>query len=238
MGLTHIICLDVETTGQSPRSADMVELAACVWRIGDAKPADRKYYFFGLDKARWCPVTWDEFWNNPDKGKDGKSPVKRLRERLRDDQVPTTPLGQAAVDFTVWAREWHDRTDGKLIVLTDTSGFDYAFVTDMLARVVALPSDLENTALPLSLNYLFGKYQPVRDINSWYMGLGGSLQKWGCRDRMAAQLGVDWPAWVLAWEHDHNPQNDAASIAAKAVYVLSLGLEESRAPKKARVAKE
>ena len=227
--LTHILCLDVETTGQSPRTSDMLELAACVWEIGSQAPKDRKYYFFGFEDVKWCPVTWDEFWNNQDKGKDGKTPVQRLRERIRDDGVKATTIGEAAVDFMLWAREWYKRTDGKIIVLTDTSGFDYAFVSDMLARIVALPDKAEDKTLPLSLSYLMGKYQPVRDINSWYLGMGGTLQKYGARDLMVARLDIEWPDWVLKWDHDHNPQNDCAGIAAKAAYVLSLEQEKQPA---------
>lgn len=232
-GLTHIMCFDVETTGQNVHTSEILELAATVWKIGDKSPLSQLYYWFGTPK-KWCPKTREEFWDNPDKGENGLTPYEALKSRLYTTDIEPTSEALAAVKLTAWAREWYKKTDGGIIVLTDTSGFDYQFITDLLSLVDHMPTALDSDGLspPLSLSYLFGKYQPVRDINSWYLGMGGTMQKWGSRDRMLARLGVEFPEWVAAYEH--NPQNDANSIAAMASFILSLEEKPAQSNKRQR----
>lgn len=240
--ITHVMSFDVEALGQTPRSSGMVELAVVVWRVGADEPADTKYFFFGTDAER-CPRTWLEFWDNKEQTKSDETPWQRLNKRLARENPQKWSLVDAALELTVWAHQWYKRTDGKIIVITDTPGFDYQFISDMLACVKQLPAAItdenEKAQLPFSLNYLFGKYQPVCDINSFYKGVGGVLCKSGARDRMIERLAVDKPQWLVDVEegYDHNPLNDAKAIAGRAAFYLSLGAEETPAKKKAKTAK-
>ena len=221
-GITHIMCFDVEANAQSPESGCMEELAVCVWKIGEHSMEDELYFLFDSTNGGYCPVTMEEFWDNPAKGKDGKTPAQLRDARTVAEKTEYIDLVDAAEKLTCWAREWYKSTEGKIIVLTDTSGFDYQFISHMLACLGVMPESLKGTgSLPLSLNYLFGKYQPVRDINSWYMGMGGSLQKYGARDLMMERLRIKFPDWVKEYEHDHDPRNDCRSIAAMASFILS-----------------
>ena len=215
--LTHIMAFDVESSGQNPRKFYMVELAVVVWELGKTEPVDSLNFYFGLD-GWWDERTKKEFWHNVAKGSDGKTPMQVLRERLCKEKTPITPEAQAAVRLTSWAREWFKKTDGKIMCVTDTPGFDYQFITHMLACIEELPGGMQP---PSSMNYLFGKYEPVCDINSFYKGIGGTLQKWGARDKMHEKFSVKYPDWVTKHEHNHDPRSDARSIAAKAVYILS-----------------
>jgi len=124
-----------------------------------------------------------------------------------------------------------------MIFITDTPGFDYQFISDMLGRLKELPEEMQSGGTaPYSLNYLFGKYQPVCDINSFYKGVGGVLCKHGSRDRMMDQLNVQRPQWLVDVEdaYDHNPLNDAKAIAGRAAFYLSLTARDVAARKKAK----
>jgi len=225
---THVMSFDVEALGQTPRVSGMVELAACVWKIGEDHLSDSKYFFFGTD-ARRCPRTWDEFWNNREKSSTNETPWDNLQVRLQLEKLYKYMLGEAAAELVAWAREWYQRTDGLIIVITDTPGFDYQFISDMLACLETMPGSLSSSeesgaSPPYSLNYLFGKYQPVCDINSFYKGQGGVLCKWGARRGMEEKLAVQKPKWLLYYEdaYDHNPVNDACAIAARAAFYLGI----------------
>ena len=228
--LTHVLAFDVEASGQTPLTGDLLEFAGCLWEIGAKSPAAEIHFVLTINPEKRCHRTFEEFWNNPEKGKDGKSPLELWRARIKAENLtPTDPL-EAAVKLVAWARKIYDEHDGRVAIITDTSGFDWSFMSDLLARVKKLPEGPEEgNNLPLSLNYLFGKkYQPVRDMNSFYMGAGGSFQKWGARDCMLEKLAFEFPDWVKAFEHDHDPRNDARSIAVMASYVLSLGREANK----------
>lgn len=218
-GITHIMAFDVETSGQNPRNFDLVELAGTLWKLGEKEPVSELHFFFGLNK-RWCARTMEEFWNNPEKGFEGKTPMRAMRDRLCSEKTPVTGEGEAAMRLTTWAREAYRAFDGKIMCITDTPGFDYQFITHLLACIKEMPGGTDEQP-PSSLNYLFGKYQPVCDINSFYKGFGGSLQKWGARDKMIEKLSIEYPEWVTAYEHNHDPRSDARSIAAKLSYLFS-----------------
>lgn len=223
-GITHVLVFDVETSGQNPRFFDLVEIAATIWELGAKEPTCELHFFFGLNK-RWCVRTMEEFWNNPEKGVDGKTPMKAMRDRLCAEKTPVASEGEAAMRLTTWARDAYRVFGGKIMVVTDTPGFDYQFITHLLACIQELPGGT-NEQPPSSLNYLFGKYQPVCDINSFYKGVGGSLQKHGARDKMIAKFDIEYPEWVTQHEHNHDPRSDARSIAAKLSFLFCREDEE------------
>lgn len=210
-GVDYVIVFDCEMSGPNPRNFFMFELAATLWRLGDKEPLDELYFYFGLD-GPWDARTVREMWDNTAHGSDGKTPLMLLRERVAREGTPKTTEGQAAVKLTSWAREWYKKTDGKILCVTDTPGFDYQFITHMLASITTLPTGEQP---PHSLNYLFGEYQPVCDIDSFYMGVGCSLQKWSSCDKMIQKYDMLYPDWVAAYKHNHDPRSDARSIAAK-----------------------
>jgi hypothetical protein len=227
--VAKVLAVDVETTGQTERTGALVEFGAAVWRVGAKTPDATFYAYLGTDGAVWCARTRLEFWDNATHGAGGKTPLELLRERVARDAIAPLSREAAAHRFVAWARAQYAAADERMIVVTDTSGFDHAFLSGLLAEHQETAPCAAGAAKPYSLNYLFGAYAPVRDINSFYLGVGGELRKWGARDRMMRLLGVDeLPAWVRAYEHTHNPLDDANSIGAKVSFFLSRGDDAKR----------
>jgi hypothetical protein len=219
----YILAIDVETSGQTWRDGDLIEAAFTVWRLGDKAPLSERYYFFGLDGIKWEARTREEFWDNAEKGDGEKTPYERLVARLERDNVPVTSREDAAADLTRWARAWDTKTGGSIVVVSDTSGFDYGFVSDLLdehKKSPKMPPLLGKQQPPHSLSYLFGKYRDACAINSFYFGVGGVVGKRGSRDRMLARYNLVFPDWVKAYDHSHHPLDDSKSIGAMASFLL------------------
>lgn len=241
--IKYLLSVDIETTGQTPITGTMIELAAALVSLESKEVVSTRYYYFGEDDVIWCARTLLEFWNELKMGKDGKTPLELLRERVERDQVPVTTRRDAALDFVTWARNIYDEEDGAVMAITDTSGFDASFISHLLAEHENAKEWAIGKSMPYSLNYLFGEYQPVRDINSFYLGAGGTLKKWGARDamkqRFAKQIAAaggsadgDPAPWAQKFPHDHNPLNDARKIGLWAAFYLTLDQadEESSEP--------
>lgn len=205
---THVMSFHLKTHGQAPR---MVALAAVVWRVGSTEEDDIRYFSFSTD-TETCLSMCSEFCDNIKKTESKETPRQMAGNRPAPPNHFAGSLVDVALELTVWARQWYKRTDGNIIVVTGTSGCDYQFISDMLASVKQLPTEITNenetTQLPLSLNYLFGKYKPVHEVKKF--------SSW-IRD----------PHWLLEvdWDNDTHYLNEASEVAARAAFYLSLNAE-------------
>lgn len=221
--VTHILAYDVEATGQGSKH-HMIEIGAVLWKVGDREPVDTFYAFMGLE-GKWCDRTKAEFWDNPEKGKDGKTPLEALKARLADTPVSTREA--AANAFVEWARKCNDTADSNVVLISDTAGFDYLQLANLLEECTSVDEKAAYPACyPWSPLYVFGKYRPTRDMSSFLMGAGGVLVKWSSKRELLKQTGP-MPKWVTDFEHSHHPLDDAKSIAATMSWALTQGSENS-----------
>jgi hypothetical protein len=211
--ITHVLAIDVETSGGNVLNNFMPEFAAAFWRIGDRTPTATFYRCLAQPAGcEWSPDTMAQFWTNLEKGFDGKTPLEALRER----QTVHAPLADPIVamhDFVAWARglEAAKAADEEIIIVSDTTGFDAQWISVYLAR-----------AGYDALETLMGQYRPLRDTNSFYFGMGRKMRKWGSEGVALEALGLtELPDWVKAYAHNHDPQSDANEIAATASFILA-----------------
>lgn len=176
--VAKVLAVDVEAAAQTD---GLIEFGAAVWPIGAQKPDATFHAYLGTDGVKWCQRTALEFWNNAAHGKDGKSPLELMLERVEREATETLSREVAAHRFVAWARAQYAEANGSMVVISDTSGFDHALLSSLLDEHKETFPCAINASEPYSLNYLFGAYAPVRDINSFYLGVGGELRVWGAR---------------------------------------------------------
>ena len=211
--ITHIIVFDVETTGPNVLRNWMPEFAGAYWRIGDRAPTET--FYRGLlqpPATEWDATTLAEFWNHPDHGFDGMTPLEALLKR-QSANVPLADPVQAMKDFAQWVQQLDaaKSSDEEIILVSDTTGFDAQWLAVYLARA-GLPGP----------ELLFGEYRPLRDTNSLFFGIAKTIDKWGSERAALAALNIDkMPDWVQQYAHNHDPLSDANSIAASASFLLT-----------------
>lgn len=219
--VTHILVIDVETTGQNAVQNWMPEFAGVVWAIGAEEPVDSFYRVLKCPEGRtWCPVTKREFWEDAEKGHNGKTPMQLYEERRSAAGSEEANPDDAMAEFVAWAQQ-HERdvkkAGGKIIVVFDTAGFDATWMN------VYLGQSSQRTDCG-SINYLFGQYRPTRDIDSFKFGMGRQLKVWGSEGVGLRAVGASikgFPDWVEKHAHNHHPLSDAHNIAAQASFFLS-----------------
>lgn len=229
--ITHVLAFDVEATGPDVLSHRVPELGACVFRIGKwQEPVATWYRAIGDPKGEGTPLSWDlttlqEYWhacNDDAPVVDGKKQSRLQMLNVRKKEHGVVEEEQAMREFIAFAREQNGKLadNEMMVVVTDTAAFDTVWMNVMLSR--AAMSDA-STDRVMSLNYLFGKYRPVRDLTSFYFGVGRKFELWGSEKAATEALAVaDLPEEVKRFKHDHNPLNDALSIGATAAYLLNI----------------
>ena len=215
--VTYILAIDVETTGPNVLQHWMPEFGAVLWKIGEKEPANKFYACLAQPHGTdWDATTLSEFWNNESKGKDGKTPMELYKQRVA--KTYQTPHGDAMALFVKWARDIESsmQKGEKVLIVTDTAAFDTTWMNVYLARTVSKHGCD-------SLNYLFGKYRPTRDIDAFKFGMGKHMKVWGSEQVALSSIdGIDeFPEWVTKHAHNHNPVSDAKNIAAQTAFFLS-----------------
>lgn len=214
--VTHVIALDVESTGMNLIEHWMPEFGASLWRIGEAKPQQTFYRLLEQPAGTgWCAKTKAEFWDNPDKGYDKKmAPMVHFQARC-SASTAVSPK-DAMNNFIDWVQAIGKEctTNGwNVIIITDTAAYDTAWINYYLSKYTS-----ERCAY---LGDIFGEYRPTRDISAFYFGVGRCLKKHGSTELALEKIGADAPMWVTSWEHNHHPLSDANSIGAMASFILS-----------------
>ena len=210
--ITHILVVDIETTGPNVKQHYMPEFGVSFWKIGDKEPlATHHFTLHAPENTGWDAQTREEFWDNPAKGEDKKTtPMEALKKRLLEK--PPQHIYSAMRKFVDFAKECDAVANGKLVIVFDTAEFDSTFMNYYLAAWTEVPS----------LTRLFGAYRSTRDIDSFYYGVGGYLKFWGAEEVALSGMNINaFPDWVNAFKATHNPLDDANFIGAKASYVLS-----------------
>jgi hypothetical protein len=220
--VTHVLAYDWEMTGMNLHEHWPPEFGAALWKIGEKKPEATFYRCIKQPAGTvWCHKTLDQFWNNPakgaepDKGDAGETPMQSLEKRRAKETLHE--LSDVMFDFVAWARTLENSVAGSggcVVAISDTGAFDGAVTNFNLALYCGDICD--------NISELFGPYRPVRDITSFYYGFSKRLQKFGSDETLLDALGEkEFPDWVQAYAHNHDPLSDSNHIGAKASYVLS-----------------
>jgi len=211
--MTHIIGLDIETSGPSVTEHRVLAIGGAIVAVKDAAVV-RTFLTIHNDvptvESNVLPPNWDlrtftEFWTSPDKG-DGTMTPLMLLQRTAVEMADTKSEVEMTQALAAWLRQaFHDFPDA--IIVVDTVSFDTSFLNYLLAKHTDLPN----------LLYAKGKYRTVRDLYSWAYGLAGrsfGQAKDGGGVKLACQrLGIEPPDEAM---HNHNPVNDATYIATAA----------------------
>ncbi len=200
----YILTLDIETSGPSTVAHDLLAFAAVVMRIADKKILSglKVYLKPKTDKIRWDPDT-EKFWNENMKVK-----TEMLAAIDREGKMRY----EAAKAFVEWAAAFGKDINDKTTIVTDTVGFDPEFV-DVLLTESGYPA----------LSTLFGEYKPLFDSPSSPRGVGGMLYSdgpWGAEKAACKTLGLPDLEKQCPFPSDHDPINDASSVAWMHVSIL------------------
>ena len=213
---TDLICVDVEGSGPNVKHHFMPEYAAVHIKIGSDTPLDTFYRSLAAPPGTdWSAETLATFWAKPDK-KTGIAPITAFNER-RIAFPPIQVKDDTMNEFVDWVRTRNEivkAEGGVLIIVTDTAGYDTKWIDTYLSHYSTKASALDE---------ILGYYQPTRDISSFYIGLGRSLQVGGSRKAALRALGLESANdWGNRYAHNHDPASDAKHIAASASYVLTM----------------
>lgn len=216
MSARYLLAIDVEASGRNVETNFMPAFGACVVDVEEKRVVNEFLaYLEQPPGTEWEQRCLDEFWNNANYGKDGKTQMQLLVEAR--ERHGTEPCEAAIRRFVDWAQSMSKRYKDELLVVSDTAAFDTTWMNVYLSKY-----NRPNQCV--SLLYLTGEYRPVRDVSSFYHGAAGRLQAWGGAKRVMERVqgSNEWPAWVTAVEADHNPLNDAKHIGLQAVHVVRI----------------
>lgn len=201
--MKFFLAIDVETSGQCLKRNFMPCLGAALIEVSSCTEKSRFLtYIQQPEDSEWEQRALDEFWLKPE----NIAHHHEILKILKSSETPTREAAMAA--FLSWVRSVCDQYGAENITcISDTAGFDYSWLSRYLPD-------------GLSPNYLFGSYQPWRDVSSFHMGIAHttpSMSLWGAEERAFKALGVPTP--TLDVVHDHRPDNDAAVIGLMAAHV-------------------
>lgn len=212
---THVIAVDVETSGPNLKKNFMPEFSASFLKIGQKTPIGTFYRLLKQPEGReWSQKTLAEFWNKPDAENNNIPPIIGFLEReQREEKVD---LAEAMDAFVDWIRECQKEVEaakGLLLIITDTSGFDVKWIDYYLSHYSTKADSLDEA---------LGYYQPTRDISSFMLGVGRKLKAFKSSETAFNVLGTNKEeCWGTSFAHNHDPQSDANHIAATASFVLA-----------------
>lgn len=204
------------------------------------------------DEQAWDAATLAEFWRNPAKGRDGATPLDLLMMLARCHGTCAPEVGIPR--FLNWLHAMGERYAKDIVIVTDTACFDAGWLQYYVSKygrgrpqpegvwenIRAVGAYIMGWLFPhqqqqqqeehaykgiCSLNYVFGRYQPVRDSTSFHMGVARRTPRaglWGAERSALEVLGIKaFPSSVTSVPHDHDPANDAERIGLEAALIAN-----------------
>lgn len=214
--MSHYLVIDVETSGADLVKNFLLATGACVVdsKTGCIDKSDEFLVYYQkpleTDFEQRCRV---EFWDK--KNEFSEYTNMKLLE-IQQQKFGIVDPTEGTEKFQDYLEEMAKKYVNDLVIITDTAGFDVAWINYYLGK-------FSSSKRILSLNYVTGKYQPTRDVTSFYMGIGCHLPEdglWGSKEVALSILNGKFPDFKV--EHDHNPLNDAKTIAMQATYIAKL----------------
>ncbi len=237
--VTHVLALKLETSGSNLTQHFVTEFAGAVFRVGAwRKPLDAFYHIITDDASLnqtgsqsprgWEPWKLFEYWlkaRDDAPVVDGEPQTRLTLMNLRRQQYGSVTESIAVGEFVEWAQAANRklRDDERMVVVVESAAVDCVWFDLMLSRYAAKNSIAAmNGKAPNSLCKLFDVDRPVRDLASFYMGVGRKFELWNNEKSALDALDKDdLPKSVRAFRHDRNPLNDASYVGACASYLIT-----------------
>jgi len=202
--MTHVIAFDFEAAGGCTPQHGFLELGAVLVRESDSKVISSFQSFASMQHFDWEERCLEEFWKRPDM-------AQRFQQVVEGVAKETKGPNKVVAEFLQWAKDVTKDVED-VYFITDNAPFD--------AGILRAFSDKEDVMYALG-----GEYRNIIDTNTFYKGLGGqpvTCSSWNSKDlaiaglnRIRATKGLPaldgFPKFEV--NHDHNPVNDATSIA-------------------------
>jgi len=201
-----VLAFDIERSG--PRlEHDTIAIGACVldWTFKELDRLCLLGYFPKPDacgqQTEFDPKTWEEFWSKHQDTLTALTYTGTKTKKAREEEI--------VEQVQAFRRKWElnaEKNNLKLEVCTDNNVFDGGFINCLLFEYS------KQLPFPYSTQ---GEYRPFWETHSQQRGLlmavdPGFKQDWGYSQRINELY--DIPA-VMEKPHDHNPANDAYTIA-------------------------
>lgn len=219
-----LLGIDVETSGPDMIRNFLVAIGACVVQVDGNRVCDEEdkflVYLQPPPGTGWDPVCLADFWNSPRKSIDGKTQLQLLYESYAH-HVTWSPK-DAMNRFASWLHAMSFKYP-RMVLITDTAGYDVAWLDYALQRFA------HQKPFP-SLAYCTGAYRTIRDVSSWYRGIGKqsahqTMTEAEPSDILALKTlshgnTTEFPDFKV--QHTHNPLDDALLMTHKAVHITQL----------------
>lgn len=195
-----VLAVDFEGAGGVISKHGITRVGASLHDLDTGKKLAGFNSYVNRKGYEWEERCVEEFWK--------KNP-KLYKETLEETEKATMSPYEVIAEFIEWAQQKVGDNDCYLI--SDNVAYDIA-----LLRYFST----------IDIMYIFGKYQSVRDISSAYVGMAMLQEKVKCTSqtsgkRMKALTYLtdkkDFPDFGVT--HDHNPENDAATMAYQWCYI-------------------
>lgn len=217
--MPHVLSIDIETSGPMYGDNVIVAIGGTVTEVESKKVVDSILLILPVPEVGdplWNDKTWSEFWNNPRKENDGKTPHSFLLQ-LRDANE-TVDKTTAAVRLWTWIKCAYELFDD-ITVITDTVPYDLGWINFLLyeAKDVLRASFTDKV---FNVENASGDYKPPRCTTSYKLGVArrsllsssNGILKELCTPEELASIPP----------HNHDPRSDAACIAHEALLIQSV----------------
>lgn len=221
--VTHVIAVDTEYTGPNVVENAMIEIGATFWKVGSTKSiCSFERHIEEPLGVSWCAETAKTFWDDKKRANDQGQTLREQFEmrKARDGAVAAAPAMRDFVGFVRTCAATLDK-DELVVLISDTAESDTSFINVYLGSYCP--------ELCPNLNRVFGEYRSVRDIDSFFFGMGRRINEWGAEQAALDGLGEEkLPSWVPP-SNLHSAREDAEYIGGVASYFLSRCEEQETA---------
>lgn len=218
------LAVDVETSGQDMQRNFLVCIGAAVVDAESNQVRERSdeflVYLTPPRNKGWEPRCLRNFWCDERKAINGRTQYTLLEEAWR--QYGAYPPSEALDMFVSYVQRMVKKYP-RLIVLTDTTGYDLAWLDYALQHFThhSRPFD--------SMAYCTGDYRTPWNVTAFYRGLA----RCGPHRALSEASNAEQEALVavagerarfpdFGVQHDHNPLHDARLMAHRAIHIIQL----------------
>lgn len=212
----YILGFDLESAGSRPENG-IIGIGLCVLTMRDSSivEVDRLLLpgYFGRDKTNFEKSCWDQFWSK----NEGQLDVLKYNGPL---SVPARQK-EMIQSFQDFRKKWETKAaeeNVQLVLVSDNPVFDGGYINLMIYE--HLP---DNQPIPYSA--ATQEYSDFVDLHNTQRGLLMGVDRefdlkkwWGFSDRIYELYDAPLPKI----NHDHNPVNDAHTIAHDLFVLLEI----------------
>lgn len=201
--MKYYFAIDVETTGQFIDKNAMIAFGCTVMNEKMEELENFETYMEVPEGKKWEKRCVDEFWSKQEKA------FNFIKNRMKSPS-----------DEMLRFEKWLDKIDLKygseLVVLSDTSCYDYAWINYYLGCFTGRPS-IYYRLKSIEDDKKQYEYRRIWDTNSIYHGALMEKKK----EYIEWNLEKELECKNKKWENDHNSLNDARNIASNYIIFIT-----------------